>query len=131
MALDAAGRRRVKAALDRAKKELLEKAPRRIEPTRQGEAEVGGDEDEQPLAEMNQSIASNRNLQDTKRLEQIGKALTRLKEAPEEFGVCADCGDDIAAARLAAAPWVEFCVDCQSARDPKGKATRSKLTDYR
>jgi DnaK suppressor protein len=111
--------------------ELTSKA-QRIEPNRTDEARVGGDEDEQPLSEMLQSIASNRNRNTAVVLARVQRALQKLQEEPEEYGLCEECGEDIAPARLKAMPYAEYCVSCQSTRDaPKGGPTRKKLTDYR
>lgn len=126
-----AQRKTLEGLLKKLKAELGGKAARRLEPTRTDEVDVGGDEDEQPLAEMNQAIASNRNAFDAAVLGRVNAALERLADEPDDFGNCQDCGDEILFARLKAMPYAELCVDCQAKRDPKGRATRSKLTDYR
>ncbi len=46
----------------------------------------------------------------TAEIARIAAALTRMDTG--EFGVCLDCGEPIAAARLAATPYVERCIDC-------------------
>ena len=40
------------------------------------------------------------------------RALARLQQ--ESFGRCADCGAEIGPRRLAAIPWTERCVHCQT-----------------
>ncbi|WP_163784716.1 TraR/DksA C4-type zinc finger protein [Myxococcus vastator] len=111
--------------------ELTEKTPSRIEPNRTDDARIGGDEDEQPLNEMMQAIASNRNRNMDGVLARVLKALGKLREDPDGYGECEDCGDEIPLGRLRAMPYAEFCVTCQGNKDgPKGRATRSKLTDY-
>ena len=111
--------------------ELTGKPVARIDPNRTDEARVGGDEDEQPLNEMLQAIASNRNRNNAGVLTRVQRAFKKLREEPEEFGLCEECGEDIALARLKAMPYVEYCVTCQSRKDaPKGGHTRKKLTDY-
>jgi DnaK suppressor protein len=42
---------------------------------------------------------------------QIENALRRMDEGT--YGRCANCGQNIAPARLDALPWARFCVDCQ------------------
>ncbi|ATB27925.1 TraR/DksA family transcriptional regulator [Melittangium boletus] len=124
--------------LERFKQRLLEihaeltgKTPLRIEPNRTDEGRVGGDEDEQPLNEMMQAIASNRNRNSDVVLGRVLKALGKLREDPDSFGECEECGDEIPLGRLEAMPYVEFCVNCQGQKDaPKGGPTRRKLTDY-
>ncbi len=112
--------------------ELTGKGPSKIEPNRTDDARVGGDEDEQPLNEMMQAIASNRNRNTAGTLARVARALQKLRESPDEFGECEECGEEITFARLKAMPYAEYCVDCQSHQDgPKGPQTRRKLTDYR
>ena len=48
------------------------------------------------------------------RLAILAAALRRMDE--DEYGYCLSCGDDIAAARLAADPAATLCVDCQRGR---------------
>jgi DnaK suppressor protein len=111
--------------------ELTGKAPLRIEPNRTDDAKVGGDEDEQPLNEMMQAIASSRNRNMDGVLKRVVKALGKLREDPDGYGECEECGEELPLGRLRAMPYAEFCVACQGKRDaPKGGPTRKKLTDY-
>ncbi|MBF5044304.1 TraR/DksA family transcriptional regulator [Aggregicoccus sp. 17bor-14] len=111
--------------------ELTGKAPLRIEPNRTDDAKVGGDEDEQPLNEMMQAIASSRNRNTDGVLKRVVKALGKLREEPDSYGECEECGDALPLKRLEAMPYAEYCVTCQGKRDaPKGGPTRKKLTDY-
>ena len=50
------------------------------------------------------------------RLERIDAALERLEDEPDDYGVCPDCGEDIALKRLQAAPDAIFCVPCADER---------------
>ena len=109
--------------------ELLSSPDARVEPTRSHVSEKF-DEDASPLTEMSQIIASNRNRTRAAALEKIDRALERLDEEPDDFGLCRICEDEIAEKRLLAMPYVELCVDCQSARDPARGAARKHLTDY-
>ncbi len=111
--------------------ELTGKTPAKIEPNRTDEARIGGDEDEQPLNEMMQAIASNRNRNLDGVLARVMKALGKLRDDPDSYGECEECGDEIVLGRLRAMPYAELCVACQGNKDsPKGPATRRKLTDY-
>lgn len=111
--------------------ELSGKGPLKIEPNRTDEAKVGGDEDEQPLNEMMQAIASSRNRNMDGVLQRVLKALARLRNDPDSYGECEECGDELPLGRLEAMPYAELCVSCQGARDaPSGRHTRRKLTDY-
>lgn len=125
-------RAKLKKKLEALAGELSGKGPIRIEPNRRSEAEVGGDEDEQPLNEMLQTIASSRNKTHEGMLVRVNKALAKLRDAPDEYGECEECGEEIALGRLEAMPYAELCVNCQAKRDgPKGAPTRKKITDYR
>ena len=126
------------ATLERLRKRLLEMRAQilgegdvAIEPARTDPTAVGGEEETQALAEMNQVIASKRNRERTAALGRIQAALKRLDEAPDDFGQCAECGDPIGK-RLEVMPYVELCVECQHARDgsPKGLGRRH-LRDFR
>ena len=110
--------------------ELTGKTPAKIEPNRTDDSKVGGDEDEQPLNEMLQTIASNRNRSDAATLSLVRRALEKLSADPESFGECEECGEEIAPGRLKAMPYAELCVGCQAKRDPRTLPTRKKLTDY-
>jgi DnaK suppressor protein len=112
-------------------RELSGKGPASIEPNRASDGEVGTAEDEQPLNEMLQAIASHRNKNQSGVLLRVQRALAKLKFAPGEFGQCEECGENIAIARIKALPFAEYCVQCQGRRDaPKGGPTRRKLNEY-
>lgn len=55
----------------------------------------------------------------------IEDELARLRARPplqgESLSECAECGDDIPAARQAALPGVKLCLACQVARDAQRK----------
>ena len=61
MGLTAAQKRTLRRALQALVSDVSSKGIRRIAPNRTDDAKVGGDEDEQPLNEMLQAIASDRN----------------------------------------------------------------------
>ncbi|HQZ39029.1 MAG: TraR/DksA family transcriptional regulator [Acidobacteria bacterium] len=48
---------------------------------------------------------------DAKILQAIDEALVRIEEGT--FGVCRDCGEPIAEARLNAIPWTRVCITCK------------------
>jgi DnaK suppressor protein len=110
-------------------RELLHQGPRKTEGTRSADGDAGSDEDAQPLAEMLQAIASNRNANQAQLVAKIRRALA--KADTDEAGVCEECGEEIAWGRLRAIPFTERCVTCQAQKDgPRGLPTRRKLTDY-
>jgi DnaK suppressor protein len=48
---------------------------------------------------------------DAKILQAIEGALRRIEEG--SYGLCRDCGEPIAEARLAAIPWTRSCISCK------------------
>ena len=48
---------------------------------------------------------------DAKILQAIEAALERLDSG--SYGLCRDCGEDIAPARLNAIPWTRVCIECK------------------
>ncbi|HMI54034.1 MAG TPA: TraR/DksA family transcriptional regulator [Candidatus Saccharimonadales bacterium] len=48
---------------------------------------------------------------DRKILNQIDAALKRLNT--EEFGICANCQEELQQKRLEAVPWAKHCINCQ------------------
>ena len=51
----------------------------------------------------------------------LNNHLNRVKELPEKYGFCNDCGAAILAERLKALPDVVTCVTCQAIREHRGK----------
>ena len=120
------------AALERLEAELLHRGPAKIEPNRQDATTTGvSDEDAQALSEMLQVLASQRNRGQADLLARIRRALTKLAEAPDEFGLCEECEEEIAPRRLTLMPYAALCPECQARSEPKRNAPRRKLTDYR
>ena len=127
-----AARRQHRRRLLALKAEILAAGDIEPEAARQDATAVGNDEDAQPLAEMSQSIASSRNRNRAGVLARVTAALERLDQAPESFGLCAECDEPIAPKRLEVMPYVELCVECQQAQDgPRQKQGRRSLTDFR
>jgi DnaK suppressor protein len=121
-----------RAALGRLRDELVRTGPARIEPNRQDPTSAGvSDEDAQALSEMLQVLASQRNRGQAELLGRIDRALGKLATAPDEYGICEECEEEIAPKRLALVPYATLCVACQGRRDPKLGGTRKKLTDFR
>ena len=114
------------------KAEIVSGGDIEIEPGRKDPAAVGSDEDEQPLTEMSQAIASSRNRSRSDVLGRVVAALTRLDDDPEMFGLCTECEEPISAKRLDLMPYVEHCVECQQATDgPRKAGGRRHLRDFR
>lgn len=122
---------RFRVLLRERRQQLIEEGDVPIERARKDETEIGGDEDEQPLTEMNQALASSRNRARAQELRLIEEAIHRLEADPEMFGLCESCEEPINPRRLQAMPHARMCVACQSAiEDPVKRGPRKKLTDF-
>ena len=51
----------------------------------------------------------------------VNEALRRLYKAPDKFGKCHECGEDVGFDRLDALPHARLCIKCK-AREEDGKA---------
>jgi RNA polymerase-binding protein DksA len=51
----------------------------------------------------------------------IDEALRRLYRAPEDFGKCHQCGNEIAFERLDALPHARYCIDCKQREEDAKK----------
>jgi DnaK suppressor protein len=121
-----------KRALLRLRAELVAAGPARIEPNRTDPASAGvADEDAQALSEMLQVLASQRNRGQAELIARIDRALRKLAAAPDEFGLCEDCEEELDPRRIALMPYATRCPACQVKAEPKLGGTRRKLTDYR
>ncbi len=118
-----------KDLLEKRLDDLVEGGSQKLEPN--AGALERADEDTQPLGEMNQIIASERNKMRADEMGRIRGALRRLQNAPEDFGYCEECDDPIPRQRLELIPWSRYCVECQSQRDPTRGTSRKSLTDFR
>jgi DnaK suppressor protein len=58
----------------------------------------------------------------SKQLRDVRAALRRIGDG--RFGICEQCGEDIAPKRLAAIPWASLCIVCQEAEECKLLKTR-------
>jgi len=111
------------------REQLIREGDVKLEPNRKDAASVP-DEDEQPLNEMNQIIASKRNRARAIELQRIHGALARLAQNPDDFGFCAECDDPIAGKRLELMPWALYCVRCQAEKGQAHGGRRRHLRDF-
>jgi len=80
----------------------------------QGQAEVNsrqGDLADQASGTNEVHIELKRKQTDAKILQAIEEALARIEKGT--FGICRDCGEPIAPARLNAIPWTRVCITCK------------------
>src|SRR5688572_27109108 len=119
--MNAATRKRLRECLSALRDELIAAGNVDIPPART-DVVSQPDDDEAPLTEMTQTIASSRNRERSERLEAIDDALARLDEDPDEFGLCETCEEPIGSKRLELMPWVTLCVACQDKLERENRA---------
>jgi len=128
--MDAATRKQLRDRLIELRDELILAGKLDIPPART-DAVAQPDDDEAPLTEMTQTIASNRNRERAERLGQIREALGLIDDDPEEYGMCETCEEPIPPRRMELMPWVSSCVRCQERRERDGRpGARKNLLDY-
>ena len=129
--MNVATRKRLRERLAALREELIAAGNVDIPPART-DVVSQPDDDEAPLTEMTQTIASSRNRERTERLDAIDDALTRLDEDPDDFGLCEMCEEPIGSKRLELMPWVSLCVACQDKLERENRAPggRKNLLDY-
>ena len=74
------------------------------------QADQGTDTEEQEKAFL---LASH----EGRRIQQIDDALRRLRDDPEHFGECENCGKQIRMERLELVPESPYCAECQRVPD--------------
>lgn len=57
-------------------------------------------------------------------LRDVQSAIQRIADG--SFGVCANCGEQIAYRRLAAVPWTSLCLHCQEAAEGPSDVRKNK-----
>ena len=124
-------REQLRLALQKLRTELVRTGPRKIEPNRTDETAVGvADEDAQALSEMLQTLNSTRNRTDAAVVARVDRALRKLQDAPDEYGLCEECEEPIALKRLQLMPHATLCAACQTKADPRRGGARKSLTDF-
>lgn len=129
--MDCAALHKLRERLSARREQLLAEGDIAIEPSRD-DNQRRVDEDAAPLTEMSQVIASNRNRARTAELARIADAMARMREDPDDFGVCEGCEEAIPLRRLELMPWVTQCARCQEKQDAEDRGgKRRHLTDYK
>jgi DnaK suppressor protein len=77
--------------------------------------EQAADEMDQVQAAEARDLAIRSLDRPVRRLRQIEEALRRLDKG--EYGICANCEEEIGPKRLRALPWAQFCLKCQEIAD--------------
>ncbi len=95
--------------LQKKRDEIVSAAPARTPSTEPGSK--SGDWIDQSSLESDIHVRLALKQTDSKLLRAIEEAILRLDQGV--YGVCMDCENEIAGARLDAVPWTRVCIDCK------------------
>jgi DnaK suppressor protein len=101
--------------LEKKKEELQASTPVRTPPTEPGSK--SGDWIDQSSQESDLHVRLALKQTDHKLLRAIEEAIHRIDQGT--YGICMDCENEIAPARLEAVPWTRVCIDCKAKQQEK------------
>ena len=101
--------------LENKKEELQSSSPARTPATEPGSK--SGDWIDQSSLENDLHVRLALKQTDHKLLRAIEEAIHRIDHGT--YGICMDCENEIAPARLEAVPWTRTCIDCKEKQQPK------------
>lgn len=110
--------------LEERRREIHEKL-RSLRETLPAEVVEVRDPEERSVAEFVQEVDFALMEMKSATLAKIDAALKRLEDGV--YGVCADCGQEIGEARLAAVPFASLCRDCQEEQEGQEREQRARL----
>jgi len=96
--------------LEKKRDELMAAAPVRTPASEPGSK--SGDWIDQSSQESDLHVRLALKQTDSKLLRAIEEAIHRVDQGT--YGICMECENDIAAARLEAVPWTRVCIDCKA-----------------
>jgi len=98
-----------KDLLEKKRDELLSAAPVRTPASEPGSK--SGDWIDQSSQESDLHVRLALKQTDSKLLRAIEEAIHRIEQGT--YGICMECENEIAPARLEAVPWTRVCIDCK------------------
>lgn len=113
----------LKLMLEDRRREIQEKL-RSLRETLPAEATIVKDAEEQSVDDFVQEVDFALMEMKSATLRRIDEAVQRLEAGT--YGVCAECGEDIPAARLKALPFAALCRDCQEATEEAEASERNE-----
>lgn len=96
--------------LDKKRDDLLSATPARTPATEPGSR--SGDWIDQSSQENDLHVRLALKQTDSKLLRAIEEAIHRIDQGT--YGICMECENEIAPARLEAVPWTRVCIDCKA-----------------
>jgi DnaK suppressor protein len=105
--------KRYRDILERKREEILAASPARTPATEPGSK--SGDWIDQSSQENDLHVRLALKQTDHKLFRAIEDAIHRVDQGT--YGICMDCENEIAPARLEAVPWTRVCIECKSKQD--------------
>jgi DnaK suppressor protein len=102
--------KKYKDILEKKKEELMASAPARTPTAEPGSK--SGDWIDQSSQENDLHVRLALKQTDSKLLRAIEEAIHRIEQGT--YGICMECENEIAPARLEAVPWTRVCIDCKA-----------------
>jgi DnaK suppressor protein len=96
--------------LEKKRDDLIAATPARTPPTEPGSK--SGDWIDQSSQESDLHVRLALKQTDTKLLRAIEEAIHRIEQGT--YGICMECENEIAPARLEAVPWTRVCIECKA-----------------
>jgi DnaK suppressor protein len=81
----------------------------------------GGDEVDVATLSQHHEMNLDARVRESRELQLIGRALAKIQDG--SYGICEECEEPIAIARLEALPFAQYCIDCQERLDEQGVST--------
>jgi DnaK suppressor protein len=108
------------------RKNIMREIQQALKEGREGEAGEGRDTYDIASDERDREINLLLGDRDRKKLQLVDDALQRLES--EEYGICEECGGEIAHGRLEAMPFSRLCVTCQSEFEQAQRTIQAEST---
>src|SRR4051812_22286762 len=99
-----------KSALEKIKKSLVEEREVILARNHSSEVDIDGDETDEIQGNIIATVTQQLSSRDAFKLVKIDSALKKIDE--NNFGLCDDCGDEIAEKRLEFNPHFSNCISC-------------------
>lgn len=127
MALRKAFLKKARAQLLDMKRHVLRGIRDEVREGREGEKDDGRDTYDVASEERDREISFILSDRDRDKLLAIDAALDRIDD--KTYGICDECGEEIAEERLKAMPFTRLCVQCQSERETEARRVRRPEAD--
>lgn len=114
--------KKMRTTLAAQKQAILQQLDEEIREGKESELDDGMDTYDLASEERDREISLILSDRDRGKLQAIENALDRIEEG--EYGICEDCEEEIAQARLEALPFTRLCVACQEEREKEARFQR-------